>query len=253
MKLTIRLKFPREVIDSTPFHQLESFDIVIDTDTMDILGVVGVAAGSVAIPLSAVSTATSVAAISQGASAQQAGAQGGGGGADPKDDPRLAKFSLRVNCPDSRAVDGKIVVLRKQRLYLDDSDPAHRTFDDGHPFSGFYIEYPVGKKPLGLVSTISKEPPELNWIYADSQTLELKYGNKTASQNHIPGPWDWTDDQEALMLDGWESLVALEESPGVWVVHYDRDDDHLSRVQRGKSKPVVEISLERRILKQPAS
>ncbi|KAJ6563892.1 hypothetical protein B0H19DRAFT_1139927 [Mycena capillaripes] len=205
---------------------------------MDLLGIVGVAAGSVAIPLAAVSTATSVAAISQGA--------------NPKDDPRLAKFSLRVSCPDSRELDGKIVVLRAQRLYLDDSDPAHRTFEDGHPFSGFYIEYPVGEKPLGLVSTISKDPPELNWIYADGDTLELKYGNKTASQDHIPGPWDWTEDQSAVMLDGWEGIVAREEEPGVWVLHYDEDDDHLGQAH-GISKRVVEVSLQRRILKLPGS
>ncbi|KAJ6489039.1 hypothetical protein C8R45DRAFT_901948 [Mycena sanguinolenta] len=218
---------------------------------MEVLGILGVAAGSVAIPLAAVSTATSVAGISQGASAQQAGAQNGGGGADPKEDPRLAKFSLRVES-DSRLVDGKIVVLRKQRLYLDDSDPAHRTFDDGHPFSGFYLEYPVDPKPLGLVSTISKDPPELNWIYVDRKTLDVKYGNKTASQNHIPGPWDWTDDQEGLMLDGWEGFVVLEESPGVWVLHYDRDEDHL-RQARGTKGAVVEVSLNRRVLKQPGS
>ncbi|KAJ7137410.1 hypothetical protein C8R43DRAFT_1020144 [Mycena crocata] len=228
---------------------------------MDLLGIVGVAAGSVAIPLASVSTATSVAGISQGASAQQAGAQGGGGEADPKDDPRLKKFSLRATCQSSfeRDVEGKIVVLRGQRLYLDDSDPAHRSLPDGHPFSGFYIEYPVGPKPLGLVSTISVEPPELNWIYADSRTLEIKYGNKTQSQNHIPGPWDWTDDQGALLLDGWEGFVAVEEEfstpdgkrEKVWGLYYDRDDDHLEGV-KGRAK-VVEVSLERRVLKVPSS
>lgn len=102
---------------------------------------------------------------------------------------------------------------------------------------------------MGLVSTISKDPPELNWIYVDSQTLELKYGNKTQSIDHIPGPWDWTDDQAALLLDGWEGFVALEESPGVWAVCFDRDDDHLRRIRNNRR--VLEIELERRILKQP--
>jgi hypothetical protein len=87
---------------------------------MDLLGIVGVASGSVAIPLSAVSTATSIAAISQGVSAQQAASDaaggGGGGGGDPKEDPRLAKFSLRVSCPDVRELDGKIVVLRNGKV-----------------------------------------------------------------------------------------------------------------------------------------
>ncbi|KAJ7737079.1 hypothetical protein B0H16DRAFT_108128 [Mycena metata] len=220
---------------------------------MDLLGVVGVSAGAVAIPLSAVSASTAVAAISQGAS-QQGGGGGGGGGEPAKDDPRVAKFSIKVSCADrgplGKELDGKIVVLRNKKLYLDDSDPQHRQFPDGHPFSGFYIDYPVGKKELGLVSTISVDPPELNWIYADASTLELKYGNKTASQDEIPGPWDWTDDQTAVTLDEWEGFVAAEEEAGngVWVVHYDRDDDHL-RTVRGSDKDVVEIGLERRLLK----
>lgn len=83
---------------------------------MDIIGLVGVAAGSVAIPLSAVSTATSVAAISQGASAQSAGGQGAG---DAKDDPRLAKFSLRASCAavgtGGNELHGKIIVLRNRK------------------------------------------------------------------------------------------------------------------------------------------
>ncbi|KAJ6555402.1 hypothetical protein DFH09DRAFT_1165309, partial [Mycena vulgaris] len=180
--------------------------------------------GSVAIPLSAVSTATSVAVISQGASAQESGAQGAGG-PDPKDDPRLAKFSLRARCEGAdsavrKNLDGKIVVLRNRKL---------RTIlpVDGHPFSGFYLDYPVGTKPRGLLSTISKDPPELNWIYADNATLELKYGNKSTN---------WTDNRKALLLDDWEGFAALEESPGLWSVHYDRDVDHLRHVRGSKRR-----------------
>ncbi|KAJ7453503.1 hypothetical protein FB451DRAFT_1050131 [Mycena latifolia] len=83
---------------------------------------------------------------------------------------------------------------------------------------------------MGLVSTISKDPPELNWICADGDTRELKYRNKSVSLDHIHGPWDYTEDQKGLILDDWEGLVALEESPGV-----------------------LEISLQRRILKQPSA
>ncbi|KAJ7155667.1 hypothetical protein C8R46DRAFT_959900 [Mycena filopes] len=222
---------------------------------MDLLGVVGVSAGAVAIPLSAVSASTAVAAISQGASQQSGGSGGGGGGGGEadKDDPRVAKFSLVASCESggklAEEVGGKIVVLRNKKLYLD--DPEHRALPDGHPFSGFFIDYPVGLKELGLVSTISRDPPELNWIYADSKTLELKYGNKTASEHEIPGPWDWTDDEGALTLGGWEGFVVAREKgkkDGAWVVHYDRDDDHLKKV-RGSSEGVVEVGLERRILK----
>jgi hypothetical protein len=102
---------------------------------------------------------------------------------------------------------------------LNDSHPAHATFEDGHPFSGFYLAYPVGDKRMGLVSTIDivGDPPELNWIYADFDTLELKYGSKSASQDNIHGPWDWTDDQKSLVLGDWEGFAVLERSLGVCI------------------------------------
>lgn len=88
---------------------------------MDVLGIVGVAAGSVAIPLAAVSIATAVTGISQGVSASQNGGASEQA-ADPKDDPRLAKFSLRVSCevnsPARKEVHGKIVVLRNRKVCL---------------------------------------------------------------------------------------------------------------------------------------
>src|ERR1700761_9384456 len=102
------------------------------------------------------------------------------------------------------------------QLYIDNPDPAKRQFADGHPFSGFFLEYPLEEtpKPLALVSTISVDPPVLHWIYVDKNSLELKYGNKTQSMPNIYAPWDWTDDAQYLTLEHWEGFVALEESKG---------------------------------------
>ena len=82
---------------------------------MDVIGIVGVAAGSVSIPLAAVATSTAVVGISQGVSSQQrAGAREEG--AD-EDDPRLAKFNLLVTSSDPsparNLVMNKTVVLRE--------------------------------------------------------------------------------------------------------------------------------------------
>ena len=99
---------------------------------------------------------------------------------------------------------------------------------------------------MGLVSTIRQDPPELNWIYVDKDTLELKYGNKSQSIPHIVGTWDWTGDMKGLTLEGWEGFAALEESSGIWALYYDRDDDGLEVVRRGRR--VVECILERRLL-----
>ncbi|TEB24239.1 hypothetical protein FA13DRAFT_1639037 [Coprinellus micaceus] len=213
---------------------------------MDVLGLIGVAAGSVAIPLAAVSTSTAVVGISQGVSSSQ---NGGGKGEDvDKDDPRVAKFNLVVEClddfsPARNLVNNKIVVLRNDKLYLDAADANYRIFPEGHPFSGFYIEYPWAEKPLALVSTIKPDPPELNWIYADRNSLHLAYGNKTKSINNIHGPWDWTSSQDALTLEGWEGFVAVEESPGVFYIAYDQNDNHLA--SQGVKGRVVEVGLKR--------
>jgi len=42
---------------------------------------------------------------------------------------------------------------------------------------------------LGLVSTVSKDPPLLRWIFVDSKTFEVRYGGKSESEEHIVGPW----------------------------------------------------------------
>ncbi|TFK22927.1 hypothetical protein FA15DRAFT_688143 [Coprinopsis marcescibilis] len=220
---------------------------------MDIIGILGVACGSVAIPLAATATATSVVGISQGVSAQQRAAAGDDSGEADKEDPRLSKFNLLVQSEDQSSsarhlLQNKCIVLRQGKLYLDGADPNYRIFSDGHPFSGFYLDYPAGKKPMGLVSTISREPPELNWIYADRSDGCVKYGNKSASINHIHGAWDWTPDKTRLTLEEWEGFVAVEESPGVFFLAYDQNDDHLASL--GEKRRVVECCLQR-VLEPP--
>ena len=100
----------------------------------------------------------------------------------------------------------------------------------------------------GLVSTISSTPrPSLNWIYIDKYSFELRYGSRAQANGHILGPWDWTDDEVGLTMEGWEGFVAVEEEKGVWAVHYDRDDDRLEgRVRKGTR--VLQCSLERRVI-----
>ncbi|KAK0211197.1 hypothetical protein DFS33DRAFT_1298124 [Desarmillaria ectypa] len=214
-----------------------------------VLGAIGVAAGSIAIPLPAVSIANSVASLSQGVGAQQQNSesQGDSSSVDP-DDPRLAKFMLRAHCSDED--DSPLGTSRWScgTLYLDDPDPSLRKFEDGHEFSGFYVEYPGKAKPLGLVSTTKNDPPELNWIYTNKDTMALEYGGRSQSLPHITGPWDWIYDEERGTFEDWEWFGALEETEGSCVLYYDQDDDRLSSI-RGERK-VLECSLERILLLQ---
>jgi hypothetical protein len=66
------------------------------------------------------------------------------------------------------------------------------------------------------------------------------------------GPWDWTEDEQGLTLDGEECLVAVEEEKGGygWAVYWDCDDDCLKRQGGGKDKRVLRCSLERRLVEE---
>lgn len=177
---------------------------------------------------------------------------------------RDAKFTLEVYCDaNSRKRDqvhGKQIVLRNNKVCtllppfpdvksLRPTCPQLKlhigTSKDGYPFEGFYIHYPNDDKPLGLVSMVSDDPPMMNWIYADKNTLELKYGNRTASIEHVVGPWDWAEDEVGLTLEGAERLVAVEERKDVWAVYYDRNDDGKGLPQ---GKRVLDISLDRKLV-----
>ncbi|KXS17468.1 hypothetical protein M427DRAFT_110245 [Gonapodya prolifera JEL478] len=228
-------------------------------------GIIGMISGAVAVPLSmsaapisgeaAAVSAVSIAesAVSQGQSKKRNNQTSEREGADQVTDSRLAKFHILAHCEaEGASPNQRLVVLREGNLYLDDMEESRRQFPDGHPFSGFYVDYPFrGEQPppVGLVSTISVDPPKLNWIYVDGATLEVKYGNKTqtlSDAENIITPWDWTDDESRVTLEGWEGFVALEKTPGSWVLCYDKDEDHLSTRREGRA--VMECFLMRQLM-----
>jgi len=66
------------------------------------------------------------------------------------------------------------------------------------------------------------------------------------------GPWNWTDDEQGITLEGWEGFVAVEEirgldgGRGIWALHFDRNDDGLKGKADGKR--VLQVSLERKLI-----
>ena len=168
------------------------------------------------------------------------------------EEERMRKFRLECFCeansPKAKEIGGGIVVLRGEKVYV---VPRDAEADTGHPFEGFYIEYPDPDRPrplpLGLVSTISKEPPMLNWIYVDKDTREVKYGNRTQSRAHIVGSWGWDAGEEGgaggLTLEGGEGAVAVEADDG-WEIRWE-DEDRNVGVKGGLK---LTVSLERKML-----
>ncbi|PGG97281.1 hypothetical protein AJ79_09267 [Helicocarpus griseus UAMH5409] len=173
------------------------------------------------------------------------------------DAKRLEKFYLDVFCDatseKAKELQGRRVVLRDNKVFLDSPTPTARSIPS-HTAQAFYVTYPPDddkrERGLGLVSTIAVDPPMLNWIYVDKDTLEVKYGNRTQSREHLVGPWDWTEDETGVTVADLEGFMAVEEEEGVWAVYFDRFGDGLQKV-RDEGKEVMEISLERNLVKPP--
>ncbi|KAI1141723.1 hypothetical protein F5Y05DRAFT_402667 [Hypoxylon sp. FL0543] len=174
-----------------------------------------------------------------------------------REEHRARRCNLVVSCVKqsirSRDINGKLIVLKDNKLYIiTDASPAGdaqaTTAGSGHPFAGYYLPYP--DKPYeGLVSTVSDDPPMLNWIYVDKDTYEVKYGVRAEAQPHITGPFDCTRQDRRMTLEGWEGFAAVEEFPGIWALYFDRDDDGLvTKVPMGTR--VLEVELTRREKKE---
>ncbi|KAL4752477.1 hypothetical protein BDW72DRAFT_202327 [Aspergillus terricola var. indicus] len=176
------------------------------------------------------------------------------------DEKRMAKFYTDVECTEdveeADELDGKRVVLRNNKVYIDDPNPANRRVES-HTGQAFYIDYPEPdhmkdlKRGLGLVSTIQDNPPMLNWIYCDKETHELKFGNRTQSCEHVPAPWDWTDNEMTIMLERSWGFYAVKEKDAEgrwsWAVYLDRDGDDLQRVL-GDEVVAVPVKLKRTLV-----
>ena len=174
-------------------------------------------------------------------------------GKDPETEKeQMRKFNLECFCENNsqsaKEIDGGHIVLRGGKLYI---VPRQSLPDTSHPFEGFYIEYPDPERPrplpLGLVSTISKDPPMLNWIYVDENTGEVKYGNRTQSREHTVGSWGWDAGEEGgaggLTLEGAEGAVAVEADAG-WEIRWEDEDGNIGVEDRRK----LTVSLERKML-----
>ncbi|CAK7242404.1 MAG: hypothetical protein STHCBS139747_003895 [Sporothrix thermara] len=129
-------------------------------------------------------------------------------------DKEKAKFTATtaLSLAGERPVESPLV-LAGGRLFINHPDaplPAHT-------FSGYYFNYPGETECLGLVSTISNDPPMLNWIYFDKDTGRMQHAGRKDTIGHGVGPWGWTegqgeDDGKWLTYKGSPTqFVAVEE------------------------------------------
>jgi hypothetical protein len=161
---------------------------------------------------------------------------------------RGRKSNLQVSCSDpskkARDIHGGYVVLRDNKLFvttvnpkakfthaLEDEDDKDRLEQRGHLFAGYFFPYPerpYGRRGDGFVTTIQDDPPQLNWVYIDRDTYEVKYGLRVDAEPHIVGPWNCTPVDRRLNFEGWEGFTVVEVEENVWQLYFDVDDDGLN-------------------------
>ncbi|KAF2170516.1 hypothetical protein M409DRAFT_35964, partial [Zasmidium cellare ATCC 36951] len=154
----------------------------------------------------------------------------------------------------SQRFDGAPIVLKDNKLWIDTTGVSRRM--ELHPFTGYFLPYPGDMEKIwrdagyhkgeGMVTTISDDPPFLNWVYVDRQTHEVKYGIRDEAQPHVVGPWDVTKYDRRLTCEGWEGFVAVEEEDGcpLWALYFDREDDGLQSEERVGTQRLRMLALE---------
>jgi len=141
------------------------------------------------------------------------------------------------------------VVLRGGKLYVQLSSYEGEQL---HPFSGYFLPYPDSNFE-GLVSTISDEPPQLNWIYLDTglKISQISHGLRAEAEEGLSGPWGarvCADGEIRFLMENWEGFIAVEsETPGLWGLCFDRYDDGL-KGKLGDEQRTVELELVREVI-----
>ncbi|KAH7026913.1 hypothetical protein B0J12DRAFT_771349 [Macrophomina phaseolina] len=134
------------------------------------------------------------------------------------------------------------VVLRNGLLYI--QSPTQSPQIPLHPFTGYYLPYP-GAGYEGIVSTISENPPQLNWIYVDPSTYRVKHGLRVEAERGVTGPWGarMVDGKRHILWRGWEGFLAVETSePGLWGLYFDCQDNGMKGMFE-EDRRVVEVEL----------
>ncbi|KAI5789643.1 hypothetical protein DFH27DRAFT_632142 [Peziza echinospora] len=158
------------------------------------------------------------------------------------------RFTLVCLCDESDELDRKVVVLHGGHLYL----KTNKTTATYHPFSGYFLPYPHPPKPQGLVSTISVDPPMLNWVFVNSQTRQLSHGTGSESRPHQLESWGFEEENGDLQFagdgEGWVAVEEEVEGGGEdvegetrWALYHDGEEEGRKLDLEGRNWFPVEV------------
>ncbi|KAJ5810768.1 hypothetical protein N7447_010284 [Penicillium robsamsonii] len=127
------------------------------------------------------------------------------------------------------------------------------------PLNGCFYQHPKfpPDNTSGFVTITGETPPTLRWVYLDLHTHELRWGGKQDSEGNICGPFDWTQDEERITLEGWEGWLAVrvddekipeelgvENGQELWRLYFDQNDDGADLPQDAE---VLEVTIKRTV------
>lgn len=187
-------------------------------------------------------TATSVLSLQS----QAENTKSNGTDADWKSEKCHIRCRPTARTPEDRKAlfEGSRVVLRDGKLYVELATYAGKS---NHPFSGYFLPYPNSNFE-GLVSTISDNPPQLNWIYLDtsSKIFQISHGLRAEAEEGLTGPWGarvCANGEIRFLLENWEGFIAVEgEEAGLWSLCFDKHDNGLQGKIRDDQR-TVEVEL----------
>ncbi|KAK8054575.1 hypothetical protein PG994_009642 [Apiospora phragmitis] len=148
-----------------------------------------------------------------------------------------AKERIKFHLTAQFSIDGKSAVQTATVVFKNDKI-RHLSVTNialsgppGAPCLGLQVQrllfwVPGPENHQGLVSMASDDPPALHWIYASSETKALRHGPRKDTADQIIGPWNWSEDEEWLVLEGSPYFLAVEEDDGSgWALYYDQAGD----------------------------
>jgi hypothetical protein len=50
---------------------------------------------------------------------------------------------------------------------------------------------------------------------------------RVVSEPHLVGPWDCIRIGKRITLENWEGFMTVRETPSLWALYFDREDDGL--------------------------
>ena len=95
-----------------------------------------------------------------------------------------------------------IELTKNCQIYIDTCDEPT---EEGHICAGYYLPYP-DQPHEGLVTTITKGAPIMNWMFVDIITNALRYGIRVSADDNLTGPFDCTRESRRLTFQGWEGF-----------------------------------------------